>query len=133
MLDLMLFQAVVFITQVSAKKDTCSQQLKLKSAFWGPRMFSCSYTGEGSRGEKRDQVKETLGGLLKEEPRDKILSKDNQGHKAARRRSPGRYSSSASPFAGSFWRGKSQLWCSAGQRGKARLELHSSIIPVLGM
>lgn len=52
MLDLMLFQAVVFITPVSAKKDTCSQQLRLKSAFWGPRMFSCSYTGGGRKKEK---------------------------------------------------------------------------------
>lgn len=37
------------------------------------------------------------------------------------------------PFAESFWRGKSQLCCSAGHRGEARLEFHSSIIPVLGM
>lgn len=81
MLDLMLFQAVVFITQVSAKKkDTSSQQLKLKSAFWGARMFSCSYTG-GGRGEKkkRDQVEKTLGGHLKEESRVKSWVRTESG------------------------------------------------------
>lgn len=38
-------------------------------------MFSCSYTG-GGRGEKKDQVEETLGRLLKEKPRGKILGKE---------------------------------------------------------
>lgn len=79
MLDLMLFQAVVFITQASAKKTLVVNNLNRNLLSEEPGCLAAVTLGKEGKKKIRDQLEESLGGLLKEGPRGKILGKGRVG------------------------------------------------------